>query len=425
MLEEILDFRNIQKALQRVISNKGAGGVDGMQTDELRDYLAQHWSELKSKILSGMYRPSPVRGIEIPKASGGKRLLGIPTVIDRLIQQAIQQWLSPVYEADFSPYSYGFRPHRNAHQAVLQARSHIASGGSWIIELDLSNFFDRVHHDRLISQLSKRISDKRTLDLIRRYLTSGILLGGVVSPRQEGTPQGSPLSPLLSNIVLDELDKELHKRGHKFVRYADDCSIYVNSNKSAHRVLDSITRYIEKVLRLKVNLEKTKISRPGSCQLLGFSFYRNNKGEYRMWIPQSSLDRIRIKLRKLTMRSKPMTVKERITGLESAIGGWVNYFSIADSKKSMQQLDRKVYNRLRICIWKQWKTIRNRYRNLIKLGLSKYYARMWSKTSIGYSRAARSPILCRTLTNAYFRKEGYVGFYERYYLKTESQIKLF
>lgn len=425
MLEEILDFRNIQKALQRVISNKGAGGVDGMQTDELRDYLTQHWSELKSKILSGMYRPSPVRGIEIPKASGGKRLLGIPTVIDRLIQQAIQQWLSPVYEADFSPYSYGFRPHRNAHQAVLQARSHIASGGSWIIELDLSNFFDRVHHDRLISQLSKRISDKRTLDLIRRYLTSGILLGGVVSPRQEGTPQGSPLSPLLSNIVLDELDKELHKRGHKFVRYADDCSIYVNSNKSAHRVLDSITRYIEKVLRLKVNLEKTKISRPGSCQLLGFSFYRNNKGEYRMWIPQSSLDRIRIKLRKLTMRSKPMTVKERITGLESAIGGWVNYFSIADSKKSMQQLDRKVYNRLRICIWKQWKTIRNRYRNLIKLGLSKYYARMWSKTSIGYSRAARSPILCRTLTNAYFRKEGYVGFYERYYLKTESQIKLF
>lgn len=234
MLEEILDFRNIQKALQRVISNKGAGGVDGMQTDELRDYLTQHWSELKSKILSGMYRPSPVRGIEIPKASGGKRLLGIPTVIDRLIQQAIQQWLSPVYEADFSPYSYGFRPHRNAHQAVLQARSHIASGGSWIIELDLSNFFDRVHHDRLISQLSKRISDKRTLDLIRRYLTSGILLGGVVSPRQEGTPQGSPLSPLLSNIVLDELDKELHKRGHKFVRYADDCSIYVNSNKSAH-----------------------------------------------------------------------------------------------------------------------------------------------------------------------------------------------
>jgi len=425
MLEEILDFRNIQKALQRVISNKGAGGVDGMQTDELRDYLTQHWSELKSKILSGMYRPSPVRGIEIPKASGGKRLLGIPTVIDRLIQQAIQQWLSPVYEADFSPYSYGFRPHRNAHQAVLQARSHIASGGSWIIELDLSNFFDRVHHDRLISQLSKRISDKRTLDLIRRYLTSGILLGGVVSPRQEGTPQGSPLSPLLSNIVLDELDKELHKRGHKFVRYADDCSIYVNSNKSAHRVLDSITRYIEKVLRLKVNLEKTKISRPGSCQLLGFSFYRNNKGEYRMWIPQSSLDRIRIKLRKLTMRSKPMTVKERITGLESAIGGWVNYFSIADSKKSMQQLDRKVYNRLRICIWKQWKTIRNRYRNLIKLGLSKYYARMWSKTSIGYSRAARSPILCRTLTNAYFRKEGYVGFYERYYLKTKSQIKLF
>ncbi|MBV7534122.1 group II intron reverse transcriptase/maturase [Chitinophaga sp. sic0106] len=425
MLEEILEFRNIQKALQRVISNKGAGGVDGMQTDELRDYLTHHWSDLKSRILSGMYRPSPVRGIEIPKASGGKRLLGIPTVIDRLIQQAIQQWLSPVYEADFSPYSYGFRPHRNAHQAVLQARSHIASGGSWVIELDLSNFFDRVHHDRLISQLSKRISDKRTLDLIRRYLTSGILLGGVVSPRQEGTPQGSPLSPLLSNIVLDELDKELHKRGHKFVRYADDCSIYVNSNKSAHRVLDSMIHYIENVLRLKVNLEKTKISRPGSCQLLGFSFYRNTKGEHRMWIPLSSLDRIQTKIRNLTMRSRPMTLQQRITGLESIIGGWINYFSIADSKKSMQQLDRKVYNRLRICIWKQWKTIPSRYRNLIKLGLSKYNARKWSNTSIGYSRVARSPILCTTLTNAYFRSQGYIGFYERYYLKTECQIKLF
>jgi RNA-directed DNA polymerase len=425
MLEEILDFRNIQKALQRVISNKGAGGVDGMQTDELRDYLTHHWSDLKSKILSGMYRPSPVRGIEIPKASGGKRLLGIPTVIDRLIQQAIGQWLSPLYEVDFSPYSYGFRPNRNAHQAVLQARSHIASGGGWIIELDLSNFFDRVHHDRLISQLSKRISDKRTLDLMRKYLTSGILLGGVVSPRQEGTRQGSPLSPLLSNIVLDELDKELHKRDHKFVRYADDCSIYVNSNKSAHRVLDSITRFIEGALRLKVNHSKTKISRPGSSQLLGFSFYLNTKREYRVRVPATSQHRIKSRIKQLTMRSHSITLQERIASLESMVTGWVNYFSIADSKLLMQKLDSKAYNRLRICIWKQWKTISGRYRNLMKLGVSKYYAKMWSNTSMGYSRVARSPILCSTLTSEYFRKQGYIGFYQRYYLKTEAQRKLF
>lgn len=425
MLEEILDYRNIQKALTRVISNKGAGGVDGMQTDELRDYLQHHWSDLKSSILSGNYRPCPVRGIEIPKASGGSRLLGIPTVIDRLIQQAIQQWLSPRYEGDFSPFSYGFRPNRNGHQAVLQARSHIAAGGSWIIELDMEKFFDHVHHDRLISQLSKRITDKRVLELIRRYLASGILVGGVVSPRQEGTPQGSPLSPLLSNIVLDELDRELHKRGHKFVRYADDCSIYLNSNKSAHRVLESVTGYIERELRLKVNREKTKISRPSGSVLLGFSFYRNIKGEHRIRIPLSSEKRISDKIRKLTQRNSPMPEKDRISRLESIIVGWVNYFSIADCKKLMHKLDSKVHGRLRMCVWKQWKTIKGRYRHLIKLGVPKRNAWQWSNTSSGYSRTARSPILCSTLTSEYFRKQGYVGFYQHYYLKTEHQKKLF
>lgn len=425
MLEEILDYRNIDKALARVISNKGAGGVDGMQTDELRDYLKHYWADLKSSILSGSYRPDPVRGIEIPKPSGGTRQLGIPTVIDRLIQQAIQQWLSPRYENQFSPNSYGFRPQHNAHQAVLQARSYIEEGGSWIIELDLEKFFDRVDHDRLMNRLSCQIKDGRTLDLIRRYLNSGILVGGVISPRQEGTPQGSPLSPLLSNIVLHELDMELHKRGHKFVRYADDCSIYLNSNKSAQRVLESVTFYIEKRLKLKVNGAKTKISRPTSSVLLGFSFYRDFKGKYRMRIPLSSEQRIKAKIRELTGRSSAMTEKDRISRLESIIRGWVNYFRIADGKKLMQKLDSKVYERLRICAWKQWKTIKGRWRHLTKLGISKRQAWRWSNTSLGYCRTAHSPILCSTLTGEYFRKQGYVGFHQHYYLKTEHQKKLF
>ncbi|WP_262888624.1 group II intron reverse transcriptase/maturase [Chitinophaga sp. Ak27] len=424
MLEEILDYRNIHKALRKVISNKGAGGVDGMQTDELRDYLKHHWAELKSSILSGSYRPHPVRGIEIPKPSGGLRLLGIPTVVDRLIQQAIQQWLSPRFESEFSANSYGFRPNRNAHQAVLQARSYLDQGGTWIIELDLENFFDRVHHDRLISRLSERISDRRTLALIRRYLKSGILLGGTVSPRQEGTPQGSPLSPLLSNIVLHELDTELQKRGHKFVRYADDCSIYVNSNKSAHRVLESITGYIEGYLRLKVNREKTKISRPLYSQLLGFSFYRS-KGRYRIRVPLSGEQRVKDKIRQLTSRSKLEPEKERINRLESIIVGWVNYFHLADCRKLLLRLDSHVRVRLRMCLWKQWKTIRGRYRHLIKLGIDRYKALRWSNTSYGYMRIARSPLLSSTLTDAYFKKLGYIGFHQHYYLKTEHQKKLF
>lgn len=274
MLEEIVDIRNVQKAFRQVTANKGAGGIDGMQTDELRDYLNTNWQTLRTTILEGNYHPQPVKKVAIPKAGGGVRMLGIPTVIDRLLQQALSQWLSPKYESEFSSSSYGFRPNRNAPQAVLKAQSNLNEGYTWTVELDLEKFFDRVHHDKLMSMLCEKIKDKRTLKLIRAYLSSGIMEKGLVTlvtPRREGKPQGSPLSPLLSNILLNELDQTLEERGHRFVRYADDCSIYVRSRKSAHRVMESITGYLEDELKLRVNRGKSKVSRPTASKLLFYS----------------------------------------------------------------------------------------------------------------------------------------------------------
>lgn len=424
MLEEVLDFRNVQKAMKHVISNHGAGGIDGMQTDELRVYLEANWSLLKQSILEGSYRPAPVRKVEIPKQQGGMRMLGIPTVLDRLFQQSIAQWLIPKYEPDFSAYSYGFREGCNAHQAVLQAKKYLDEGKEWIIELDLENFFDTVNHDKLMGLLYKRITDKRTLKLIRSYLNSGIMEGGLVSQRIEGTPQGSPLSPLLSNILLDELDKELQEREHSFVRYADDCSIYVKSEKSAHRVLESITKYIEEKLKLKVNREKTKISQPYQSTLLGFSFYRK-EGEWKIRIAPKALERIKEKLRSKTKRNDPSNASEKIKKIEAVARGWVNYFSIATSKSVMKRLDEMVRVRLRMGIWKQWKKPRTKISNLIKLGVSHWKAYQWGNSSLGYCRIAHSPILCTTLNNEYFQRLGYVGFYNYYYWKTEHQLKLF
>lgn len=424
MLEEILDFRNIEKALKRVISNKGAAGVDGMQTDELRDYLHTAWLPLKSDILEGRYAPNPVRKVEIPKAGGGKRMLGIPTVLDRLLQQAIAQWLSRHYEPEFSPNSYGFRTGRNAHQALTQAKQYLNEGKVWVIEIDIEKFFDRVNHDKLMWLLSEKIKEKRTLKLIRSYLTSGIMEGGMMSARTEGTPQGSPLSPLLSNIMLHELDKELAHRGHSFVRYADDCSIYVKSEKSAHRVQASIITYVERVLKLQVNKEKTQVSHPYQSTLLGFSFYKY-KRVWEIRISPRSISRIKEKIKEMTMRKAPLPVNEKIKRLETVITGWVGYFRLAQARSIMQQLDELVCVRLRMGIWKQWKNIRTRCRNLMKLGINKYQARKWGNSSLGYCRIAHSPILLTTLNKKYFLQLGYVGFYNNYYWKTEHQIKLF
>lgn len=424
MLEEILNIQNVHKALDRVVSNKGAGGIDAMQTDELASYVSTHWDELKESILTGSYSPSPVKKVEIPKAGGGKRMLGIPTVTDRFLQQAISQWLSPKYEEEFSEHSYGFRPNRNAHQAVLQAQKFLNEGKTWIVEIDLEKFFDKVNHDKLMSLVEKKISDKRTLRLIRQYLRSGIMEGGTVSPRTEGTPQGSPLSPLLSNILLNELDKELQQRGHSFVRYADDCSIYVKSEKAAQRTAASISQYIEQRLKLKVNKEKTKVSRPMESTLLGFSFYKS-KDQWEIRISSKTVNRIKEKVRANTQRNAPSNSRIKIQKLEMIIRGWVNYFAIAKAGKIMQRLDEMVRVRLRIGEWKRWKRTKTKIRELIKLGVQKHKAYEWGNSSKSYCRIAHSPILHKTLNDNYWIKLGYTGFSNYYFWKTEYQLKTF
>lgn len=425
MLEEILDRRNIEKALESVEANKGASGVDNMPWDMLRPHIGANWQQLRKSILEGSYRPQPVREVEIDKPSGGKRKLGIPTVIDRMLQQAIAQWLMPKYEESFSDRSYGFRPNRSAHQAVLLAQSYLNEGKTWVIEFDLENFFDKVNHDRLMSILSRKVEDKRTLKLIRKYLTSGIMSGGVTSTRREGTPQGSPLSPLLSNIILDELDKELEKRGHAFVRYADDISVFVSSKAAAVRAMESITSFVEGKLLLKVNRRKTRISTPEESALLGFSFHRSKTGKYIIVVAAKSVDRIKQKFKAITLRSKGISEKERITQLNTIIRGWVNYFKIASARTLMQHLDGRVRSRLRMCSWKQWKNISTRRTNLMKLGAKPRIGFLWGASSKGYIRVAQGPILEQTLTISYYRKHGYAGFYDLYQNQTAKQIKLF
>lgn len=424
MLEEILDRRNIERALVQVEGNKGTAGIDGMTCEELRMYIRENWQNVRKSILEGSYKPQPVRKVEIPQPNGGKRMLGIPTVLDRMLQQAIAQWLTPYYEPEFSNRSYGFRPNRNAHQAVLQAQQYLNEGKKWVVELDLANFFDRVNHDRLMSLLSRKVGDKRTLKLIRSYLRSGIMEGGAISVRSEGTPQGSPASPLLSNIILDELDRELAGRGHCFVRYADDCSVYVSSETSGQRVMESVTRFIEEKLLLKVNREKTKVSTPEESVLLGFSF-RTYQGRWVIKIARKSVERMKDKYRAITKRNNPLSEEEKIRKLNSIIRGWVNYFRIAMAKVSMKNMDGKVRTRLRMCKWKEWKNIRTRRRNLLKLGAHPKDAYQWGRSSSGYCRVAQSYILCQTLTVSYFRKKGYVGFYDLYHRQTQAQTTLF
>lgn len=425
MLQEIMNRRNIERALLQVERNKGAGGVDGMQTDELRDYLNINYQWLCREIISNSYEPAAVKKVEIPKPQGGVRMLGIPTVKDRLIQQAISQWLSQFYEPDFSAFSYGFRPNKNAHQAVLQAQAFLNEGKTYVVELDLEKFFDKVNHDKLMSLIMRKVTDKATLRLIHKYLRSGIMEGGMVSQRTEGTPQGSPLSPLLSNIILDELDKELTSRGHSFVRYADDCSIYAGSRKASERVLASITTYVEKSLKLKVNKEKSKVSRPTESTLLGFSFY-NNKGTWQIRVAAKSIKGIKEKCKQITQRNNGTNTTQKIGKLKVVVEGWVNYFSIAKGKSVMQHLDERVRLRLRMGLWKEWKNCRTRVANLLKLKASKQKSYEWGNSSRGYCRIAHSPVLQTTLNNAYFARNGYEGFLTTYNRKTQTtQTTLF
>ncbi|SFH52196.1 group II intron reverse transcriptase/maturase, partial [Pedobacter insulae] len=426
-LERIVDRRNIERALLQVTRNKGAAGVDGMQTDELRDYLNANWKMLKSSLLDGSYRPSPVRKVEIPKPDGGIRILGIPTVIDRMLQQALSQLLIPIYEAQFSNYSYGFRPNRNAHQAVLQAQSYLKDGKEWVVELDLEKFFDKVNHDRLMSRLSKSIKDKPALKLIRKFLTTGILEQGVETVRTAGTPQGSPLSPVLSNIVLDELDRELERRGHVFVRYADDCSIYVKTERAASRVRTSITNYLEGELLLKVNMDKTKVSYGDDSTLLGFSFEKSPTQSWLIQLAKSSITRIKAKCKGITKRNNGKSEQQVLHNLQVVIDGWVNYFKLARAiTRPLKKIDHYVRVRLRMHQWKAWKRASARIKGLLKLGASKRDAYRWAHSSKGYIRAAQGWILSTTLTLEELKRRGYRGFMDTYYWKKKrAQTTLF
>jgi RNA-directed DNA polymerase len=422
MLERILNRRNIERAIKAVERNHGAGGVDDRQSDELRPFVNANCQSLLNSIREGFYQPSPVRKVEIPKDTGGVRMLGIPTVVDRMLQQAIYQVLSPIYEEVFDKHSYGFRLGKNAHQAIIKAQEYLNEGHSWVIELDLEKFFDKVNHQKLMHLLSQKVKDKGTLLLINSYLKTGIMEGGVVSQRIAGTPQGSPLSPLLSNIMLHELDQELNKRGHRFVRYADDCSIYVKSKKSAERVKESIIKYIECDLLLKVNKEKTKISRPAESYLLGFSYYRM-KGKYEIRISPKSVNRVTRKCKMITKSSDPTEASLKLTKLDEIIHGWVNYFKLANAKSIMEKLDEMIRTRLRISMWREWKRTRTKVTRLVKLGISSSIAYMWSNTSKGACRVAHSPILKRALHKKYFRQRGYIGFYN--YWQADRQPTLF
>jgi group II intron reverse transcriptase/maturase len=386
-----------------------------MTFDELRDYLTTQWVFIKAELLDGTYKPSAVKKVEIPKPNGGKRMLGIPTVVDRFIQQAISQYLIYLYDKGFSDRSYGFRPGRSSHQAVKQAQRYLNSGYDYVIEIDLEKFFDIVNHDRLMSILSRDIRDKRMLKLIGKYLKAGIMSDGKIESRSKGTPQGSPLSPVLSNIILDELDKELEKRGHKFVRYADDLSIYVRSMKSAKRVKGSIFKFIEGRLKLKVNKRKSKISRPTKSGILGFSFYKDAKG-WQLRVGEKSYRRFKSKVRQLTSRRWSVSIGVRLERLNVYTKGWISYFRIAKCRKRLRDLDSWIRFRLRMCIWKNWKKIKTRIANLAKLGMSKFHAYINGNTRKGYCRIAHSGILSSTMTNEYFTNLRYVKL-EDIYLK--------
>ncbi len=401
LLEQIVSRGNMNLAYERVVENKGSAGIDKMKTDELLGHLKENGKELIKQIIEGRYKPQAVKRVEIPKPDGGKRMLGIPTVVDRMIQQAISQILTSIFDKDFSESSYGFRPNRNAHQAITKAKEYISSGKKYVVDIDLEKFFDRVNHDKLMHLLSKKIGDKRVLKLIRQYLESGVMIGGVYSKTEEGTPQGGPLSPLLSNIMLDELDKELEKRGHKFCRYADDCNIYVGSQKSAERVMLSVSNYLKEELQLKVNEKKSEVGNPNERKFLGFSFY-NRKGESRVRIHEKSLENIKAKVKKLTSRSSGLSMIERVKKLSSLIGGWVGYYRLADIKSHCQRLDEWMRRRLRMCYWKDWKRIRTRQENLVKLGIAKPKAWEFANTRKSYWRTALSPILATSLTNQHF-----------------------
>ena len=410
LLEQALKRENMLQALHRVERNQGAPGIDGMTVKDLRQYVKENWAHTKETLLEGTYKPSPVRRVELPKPGGGIRLLGIPTVVDRLIQQALNQVLTLIFDPNFSPYSYGFRTGKKGHDAVRQARDYIQQGYKVVVDTDLSKFFDRVNHDMLMSRVARKVKDKRVLKLIRAYLEAGVLQGGVVTKSEEGVQQGGPMSPLLANIMLDDFDKELTRRGHNFVRYADDVNIYVKSFRAGRRVMDSITRYLEGKLRLIVNQEKSAVGRPWKRKFLGFSFYTGK--EIGIRLAPKTIERLREKIRELTQRKTPIPMKERVKELSQYLMGWMGYYALANAKSILGHMDEWIRQRLRMCVWKQWKRVRTRIREFRAHGAPEWMA-------LGYANTRKGPwaaslLLNSVLTKEYWRKLGLRSLMDRY-----------
>ena len=405
LMEEICERENLMKALRQVKANKGSAGIDGMTVGELADYLRQHWSAIREQLLSGTYKPKPVRRVEIPKPDGGGvRKLGIPSVLDRFIQQAVMQVLQRRWDRTFSDHSYGFRPGRSARQAVAKAQQYIAEGYGWVVDFDLEKFFDQVNHDKLIAQIAKRVEDKRLLKLIRAFLNAGVMENGLVSPSVEGTPQGGPLSPLLSNLVLDELDRELERRGHRFVRYADDSNIYVHSERAGQRVMESVTRFITHKLKLKVNKAKSAVARPQERKFLGFTFTAGP--EVKRAIAPKALERFKRRIREITRRAKSVSIETTMTELAPYMRGWRSYFGFCETPEVLVYLTRWVRLRLRAALWRQWKTARRRRAALLALGVHPRLANNTASSSLGPWYLARAKALSVGLSNAFFKSLG-------------------
>ncbi|MGH2984092.1 MAG: group II intron reverse transcriptase/maturase [Solirubrobacterales bacterium] len=411
--ERAFSRENLAGALRRVEQNAGAPGVDGVKTGELRGWLHDHWPEVRAALEAGTYRPQAVRRVTIPKPSGGERELGVPTALDRMVQQALLQVLTPVFDPGFSGRSFGFRPGRSAHQAVERARRDIAEGFEWAVDQDLDRFFDRVNHDRLLAVAARRVDDKRVLRLIRRYLEAGVMADGVKQPSEEGTPQGSPLSPLLSNVYLDDLDRVLAKRGHRFVRYADDLTIYVRSERAAQRVMESTCEFVERRLKLRVNRGKSSVGSAYRATLLGFGFLRRG-GEVKVRVDPKARRRAKGRLRRLSSRRWGVSMGRRIAEINRFTVGWTAYFALADTPRPFEELDEWLRRRLRQVRWKEWKRHRTRRRNLRALGIPERAAREWAGSRKGYWRTAGSAPLQRALPNSYWRKLGLAGFTDPY-----------
>jgi RNA-directed DNA polymerase len=408
LMEEVCERGNLERAWKRVRRNKGGPGVDGMTIADAADHLREHWPSIRAQLLEGRYQPQPVKREEIPKPEGGTRKLGVPCVVDRLIQQALLQVLQPRWDPTFSEHSYGFRPGRSAHQAVAQAQRYVAEGYGVVVDLDLEKFFDRVEHDSLLARVAARVADKRVLKLIRRFLKAGVMEGGLISPVDEGTPQGGPLSPLLSNLVLDDLDKELERRGHRFCRYADDCNIYVRSHRAGERVMASVSRFLTRKLRLKVNEAKRAVARPEARKFLGFSI--SNDGSERRIAPQA-LAKFKTRVRELTRRTRGRSLKQVIEELAPYLIGWRGYFGFCQTPRVLTNLEAWIRRRLRMYLWRQWWNGPNRFKELRRRGVPKFLAAVAAGSPTGYWRMSSHPAVQMALRNHVFHSLGLPHLY--------------